>query len=399
MSGSHALAKRRLALALVVASTVLGLMGTDLVLPSVPSLPEALGGNAATAQLVLASYVAGTCLGLLGYGALGNRLSTRTLFIGSLVATGIFSVACAVAPSIEALVALRALQGAVAAGPAVFAPGIVRAMFDEAGAMRALGVLGSIESLAPALAPILGAWLLAMGGWQLSFELLAVLALALAAALSASRLIPQTTKRTNGRYVRLLLDPVYLRYALSQAFTLGGLLIFVFGAPAVFVRALGLELADFIIMQVTGIATFILAANTATSLTTRFGAERMIVSGTASCAAGAGAILIYALGGGADPLIVTGLFVPLNVGLGLRAPPGFFRAVVAAKGDDARGSALVIFFILAATALGTAVVAPFIEQGLAPLAAAAFAVELAALACLVMLPKLQEPDAAKQASA
>ena len=395
MGQGHSLVRQRSALALVVAATVLGLMGTDLVLPAVPMLPEALGGDAATAQLVLAAYVAGTCLGLLGYGALGDRLSTRTLFIGSLVATAAVSAACAAAPSIEALVVLRVLQGAVAAGPAVFAPGIVRAMFDDAGAMRALGALGSIESLAPALAPILGVWLLSVGGWRVSFELLAGLALMLAAALSASSLIPQTARRASGSYVRLLVDPVYLRYALSQAFTLGGLLVLVFGVPAVFVRSLDLALADFIVMQVTGIASFILAANAASRLAARFGAERMIAVGTSTCAAGAGAIFLYALGGGADPLVVTALFVPMNTGLGLRAPPGFFKAVVASNRDEARGSALVIFFILAATAVGTAMVAPFIEQGLAPLAAAAFAVELAALVCLAALPKLQAANTAE----
>ncbi len=159
--------RRGLALALIVASTVLGLMGTDLVLPAVPSLPEALGGDAATAQLVLAAYVAGTAIGLLAFGSLGDRLGTRALLIGSLLLTGLVSLACAAASDIWTLVGLRALQGAVASGPAVFAPGLVKAMFDEAKAVRALGALGSIESLAPALAPILGAWLLLFRGHRL----------------------------------------------------------------------------------------------------------------------------------------------------------------------------------------------------------------------------------------
>lgn len=379
-----------LTLALVVTATLLGLMGTDLVLPAVPSLPETLGGDAAAAQLVLAAYVGGTCAGLLAFGALGDRFATRTLFVGSLVLTGIISFACAWAPGIAWLIVLRALQGAVAAGPAVFAPAIARAMFDEARAVRAIGALGSIESLAPALAPILGVWLLALGGWQLSFELIGAVALALAAINLALPLIPQTGRRTAGRYALLLKDKIFLRYALSQAFVLGGLLVFVFGAPAVMVHSFGGSIADFIIMQVSGIATFILAANFAGSLAARFGAERMIGVGTAMAAAGATGMLAYALAGGASTIVITALFVPINSGLGLRGPPGFYRAVVASHGDDARGSALVILFIMAATALGTAAVAPFIEQGLVPLAAAAFVLEMAAVACLLFLPRLPE---------
>jgi len=380
-----------LALTLLVAATVLGLLGTDLVLPAVPSLPEALGGEAATAQLVLAAYVGGTSVRLVAFGALGDRVSTRGLMIASLLLTGLVSFACAAARSLEALIALRALQGAVASGPAVFAPGVVRAMFDERRAVRAIGALGSIESLAPALAPILGAWLLAAGGWTLSFELMGAVALALAAANLALPLIPQSSRRPSGRYSALLADFVYLRYALSQAFVLGGLLVFVFGAPTVLVRVFGGSLGDFILMQLCAIATFILAANVAGPVAARFGAERVILGGTLLAAAGAGAMLAYALAGGASALWVTALFVPVNTGLGLRGPPGFYRAVLAAKGDDARGSALVILAIMAATAIGTAAVAPFIEQGLVPLALGAFLLELAAVGCLLLLPKLDTP--------
>jgi hypothetical protein len=62
----------------------------------------------------------------------------------------------------------------------------------------------------------------------------------------------------------------------------------------------------------------------------------------------------------------------------------------ASRGDDARGSAIVILATMAATAGGTAVVAPFIGHGLVPLASATFVLEVAALACLVLLPRLQE---------
>lgn len=259
-----------LAFGLIGTASILDLAGTDLVLPSVPSLPDALGGTPADAQLVLAAYVAGM-----------------------------------------------------------------------------------------------------------------------------SRLMPQTARRTQagraqGGYRRLIGDPVFLRYALSQAFVLGGLLTFVFGMPAVFVRALGGSVGDFIVMQITGIVAFMLAANLVGGLLPRFGAERVIGFGTLIAAAGAATMLLYGLAGGTDPMLIAALFVPVNAGLGLRGPPGFFRAVVAAQGDDARGSALVILKVLGVTAAGTAIAAPLIEQGLVPLAAIALALHVAAVLCLAFLPKLRE---------
>ena len=97
----------------------------------------------------------------------------------------------------------------------------------------------------------------------------------------------------------------------------------------------------------------------------------------------------FALLGGAEPLVLAALFVPVNLGLGFRGPPGFFRAVIAARGDDARGSALVLVAILVTAAVGTALAAPVVTLGAAPLAAVAAAVSSASVLCLLALPKLE----------
>lgn len=379
------------AFVMIVCGTVLGIAGTDLVLPAVPELPDALGGTLERAQLVLAAFVTGSAFGLLLFGSLGARFDQRALLVGSLVAYGLISGLAGMSPSLEALIGLRFLQGAAGSAAAVFAPGIIRALYGDERAVGALGFLGSVEALTPALAPVAGLWLLHLFGWNASFEVIALLALLLAGAIAAwHRHIPAVvSNRKAGGYGHLLTDPVFLRYAVSHAFTLGALLVVVFGAPTVFVAALGATLADFIIMQMTGIATFVVAANLTGRLVRRFGAERMIWIGTLLSAVGAVAILAYALLGGGDTLVITALFIPFNTGLGLRGPPGFHLAVVAARGDDARGAALVVVAILVTTAIGTAAVAPFITAGLVPLAGGAAVLALASVALLGMLPTLE----------
>ena len=49
-----------LTFALLICSTVIGLAGTDLVLPAVPLLPQFLSGTIEEAQLVLAAFAAGS---------------------------------------------------------------------------------------------------------------------------------------------------------------------------------------------------------------------------------------------------------------------------------------------------------------------------------------------------
>ena len=379
-----------LAFGLLVLGTILGLAGTDLVLPAVPSLPDTLGGSQAMAQMVLAAFVTGGCIGLLMFGELGARIDQRNLLVLSLAAYALVSLACMAAPSLPALVGLRFAQGLTSSAAAVFAPGMIRAMFSEEKAVGALGFMASIESLIPALAPVLGVWLLVAFGWKSSFLVLGVLSLGVAAlvTLLRHRMPAPPSTRAPGSYLRHLINPIFLRYALSQAFTLGGLLIFVFGAPAMITKGLGGDLGDFIIMQVTGIAFFIAGSNFAGKLAARLGPEVMILFGSVLSAAGLLGILGYALAGETDPLALAALFVPVNLGLGFRGPPGFYRAVVAARGDDARGSALVLVAILTTTAAGTAIAAPFVTLGMAPLAAIAAAVSCASVLCLIALPKL-----------
>lgn len=379
------------AFALVLCGTVLGIAGTDLVLPAVPGLPAALGGTAATAQLVLAAFVAGAGAGLLLFGELGARHDQPRLLAWSLFAYAAVSAGCGQAGSLELLIGLRFLQGAAGAAAAVFAPGLIRAGFPPEAAVRFLGLLGSIESIVPALAPVAGLWLLHWWGWQGSFDVIAILAVLLAALVAAFRdRFPKPARATRtGGYGVLLRDPVFLRYALSHACTLGGLLTFVFGAPVVITMTMGGTLTDFVVMQISGICFFAVSANYAGKLAGRFGTERMIMAGSLVSGAGALAILAYALAGGGRPAMLAFLFVPVNLGLGLRGPPGFMQAVIAAHGDDARGAALVILFILLVTAGGTAAAAPFILSGLPALAGFAAAISLASVLCLLALPKLQ----------
>lgn len=379
-----------LAFALIVGCTVIGLAGVDLVLPAIPLLPHIIGGDHAQAQLVIATFVAGSACGLLLFGTLAARHDQRTLLLFSLLAYGGVSAAAAAVQSIEALVGLRFLQGAAGSAAAAFAPGMLRAIYGDKRAVSALGLLGSVEALTPALAPIAGLWLLQSFGWNASFQALAIASALLAAALLLSRrhLVSGHRNRPSCGYLRLLLEPTFLRYAFSHAFTLGALLVVVFAAPSVLTVTMSGTVTNFIMMQAAGIFTFIVAANTAGRLVRLHGSERLIWWGTSTAAAGALSLLGYALAGGNDPFAVTLMFVPINLGLGLRGPPGFHQAILASSGDDARGAALVVVATLGSSAAGTALVAPFITRGLLPVALAASVLLLGALLLLRVLPPL-----------
>lgn len=379
----------RLTVFLMIVCSVISLAGTDLVLPAVPSLPEFLTGTVAQSQLVLASFVAGGAFGLLLFGELGARFDQRRLLLISLAGYSATSWFAMQVSTLDALIAVRFFQGLSSAAAAVFAPGIIRVMFSEQAAVRAIGVLSSVESLAPALAPIAGAWLLYAYGWQASFAVIAVLAAVLffVIFLIRNRIPNVHPERATDGYGTLLSNGVFMRYALSQALTLGGLLVFVFGAPAVIVKTMNGTLDHFIIMQISGIVTFIIGANSAQKLSAKFGGDSLILFGSALSTCGGLAITAFALSSFNDPRWLALLFIPMNFGLGLRGPPGFFAAVVASEGNDARGAALLILMVLLIAALGTAAVAPMILDGLVPLAVVSTGVSALSVLVLLLLPK------------
>lgn len=384
--------RRAITFSLLILCATLSLAGTDLILPAVPQLPEIFGTDRATAQLVLAAYVGGGGLGLLLYGRLADHFSRKALLLSSLGAFAAASLACAFSPDITALIALRFIQGVASAAAPVFGPGLIRELFTDKAAVRAIGFLGSVESLVPALAPIFGVLLLSHFGWQSSFELLGVLTL-LAAVLILVLGLPQEEKSSDmrGSYGQLLTDRIFMRYALSQALTLGGLLTFVFGAPTVIVASMGGSLNDFIVMQVINISGFIIVANLTARIAERFGAENVILTGTGMAALSALALLAYGLTGGTNTLMLPLLFTPMAIGLGLRGPIGFYRGILASGANNARGSALIVFFIFMITTLGTVIAAPIIAAGLAALAFVATAIHLLSVVLLLLLPAMPEP--------
>ncbi len=382
----------RFLFAVIVAGTIVGLAGTDLVLPAVPTLPDFISGTLTQSQLVLAAFTGGTAIGLLTFGELGARYNQKRLLVIALLGYGLLSFIASMSGTINELVALRFFQGLFAAAPAVFAPGMVRALFDDRQALRALGLMGSIESVVPALAPVLGAWLLTFFDWRISFYLTAILAIALSVVWAATPPIAATaTRKSDEGYLPLLKSLVFQRYALSQACTLGGLLVFVFGAPTVMTVAMGGTMSDFVTMQLIGISLFIFASNTAHFVVDRVGPEKTIYLGSGMAALGALSIIIYALlNNEHEAHWLWFLFSFVNLGLGFRGPPGFYLAVLASGDNDSRGAALVMLMVFMTTALGTAALAPFITIGLVPLAITAGVISMTSIFILTLFPALPE---------
>jgi EmrB/QacA subfamily drug resistance transporter len=148
---------------LVLATTVLGsglaLLDATVVNVALPTIGRDLGADLAGLQWVVNAYALTLASFILLGGSLGDRFGRRRIYAVGVAGFGIASVACALAPNIEALVAARALQGVSAA---LLVPGslaILQSSFRQQDRMAAIGAWTGLLSVATASGPIVGGWL------------------------------------------------------------------------------------------------------------------------------------------------------------------------------------------------------------------------------------------------
>lgn len=178
----------------VIAATVLGsgmaFLDATVVNIALPRIGEDLGADIAGLQWTVNGYALTLAGLLLLGGALGDRLGRRRVFIWGVVWFAVASLLCALAPTVELLIAARALQGVGAALLTPASLALIQASFhpDDRGA--AIGAWSGLGGMATAIGPFLGGWLIDVASWRLIF--LINLPLAAVVVWVAARHVPES---------------------------------------------------------------------------------------------------------------------------------------------------------------------------------------------------------------
>ncbi|WP_373952974.1 multidrug effflux MFS transporter [Exiguobacterium acetylicum] len=276
---------RRLTLILILGSlAALGPLSIDMYLPAFPDMSRSFDASASLIQLSLTACMLGMALGQLIVGPLSDVRGRKRPLMVALLAYLLASLACAMAPTIEVLIALRFIQGAAGASGIVISRAIVRDLFDGPELTRFFAALSLVNGTAPILAPVIGGQILRFGDWHFVFYLLAILStmMLLAVALRLPETLPldrrvegnlTTTLKTFGR---LLTDRVFIGYAFAQAFVMGAMFAYISGSPFVLQNIYGASPQQFsFLFGLNGIG-IILAAQIAGRLAGRVDSERLM---------------------------------------------------------------------------------------------------------------------------
>lgn len=322
--------------ALLALLTALGPVAVDMYLPSFPDIGRLLSASPATVQLTLSLYMVSYAVGQVIYGPLSDRLGRIPVMRAALVIYCVASLACALAPSIETLLAARAFQALGSSGAIVLARAIVRDLYSGARAGRELSLMGAIMALAPVGAPMIGGVMQSAFGWRSHFVL--QIAFGLIAAYAVWRKLPETLRAPApgpfslrailSGYREIARNRAVLAYVGILSVSFVGIFAWISGSSHVLQEVYGLSALAFGLAFAAASGGYLGGSALATRIVTRIGLDKTIGFGSLALAVGGiGAAAGVALGG-ASPVLLTAAVAIYALGMGLTQPQAVAGAMM-----------------------------------------------------------------------
>lgn len=351
---------------LLMSATVASQMALTIFLPSLPTLARDFAVPYGTAQLTLSIYLFAFAFAQLAVGPLSDSLGRRPVLLASLVTFTIGSIACALSPTVEMLIASRLVQACGACGGVVLGRAVVRDSRAGPEMTRSMGTMASAMALAPALSPLLGGQLLGLFGWRSNFWFTAAVGAVVLVLVwrILGETAPKAPPRTTG-IVRDYLDGFravlrerrFVGLMIAVTCASSGFNVFFSGGPILLIQTMGVAAELFGWFTLAWAGSFVAGSVVSGRLQTRMRSLLLIPAGQAILTAGAAAMVATALLGYVTPLALVAPLVVMGWGNGLNMPNAMANALASVPAHRVgAASALVGFVQMMAAALLTLLV-------------------------------------------
>jgi MFS transporter, DHA1 family, multidrug resistance protein len=270
MSSTH---KRNTGLALLLAGlSMFGPFSIDTYLPAFPAIQASFDVSFIEVQQTLTAYMLAFSFMMLWHGAISDTLGRRNVILVSLVVFAVASLGCAAAYTVQYLWAFRILQGLSAGAGLVVGRAMIRDLYSGPAAQRLLSLVMMIFSIGPAVAPLLGGYLLVFFDWRAIFLFLLIYALVLfwcCYRYLPESLPPEKRQVFSARVLMRSYKAVFSSFSFylqsgTVAFNFAGLFLYVAAAPVFLTQHLHLTAQQFawqFVPMVSGIFFGALGAN------------------------------------------------------------------------------------------------------------------------------------------
>jgi DHA1 family bicyclomycin/chloramphenicol resistance-like MFS transporter len=367
---AHAASARRPPpLSLIAAATAIGFCALHMVVPTLPILARVFDRPAAEVQLVLTLYFLGIAVGQLIYGPVADRFGRRPVLLAGLCLFLGGTALCGFAPSLSVLIAGRIAQAVGACAGLVLGRAIIRDVWDRDASARGIALVMMAMTLAPAVSPVIGAYLTEWFGWRAMFAFHAAFGLTVLAwtfvrlGETLAETVPLNLPAIGRSYRLLLGSPAVLCFALCTAFTSASWFTFIASAPYLLSETLHQPPSTYGVMILLPMSAYIAGNAAAARFARRVGSNAMIVAGVAISLTSGALMAGWCVYPG---LSTWTLFVPMalsSIGNGLSQPSAMAAALSVYPRVAGTASGLVGFLQMAASALGTLLVATLPHQG------------------------------------
>jgi DHA1 family bicyclomycin/chloramphenicol resistance-like MFS transporter len=246
--------ERHLGLTLMLAAlAAIGPFSIDTYLPAFPEMEAAFGANRLQIQQTLVIYMITFALMTLWHGALSDSFGRKRVIVVGLAVYAFSSLGCALSNNIETLWIMRALQGLSAGAGMVVSRAMVRDLYEGAAAQRLIANVAIMFAIAPAIAPIIGGWVLHLAGWRAIFVFLTLVS-ALLCVICAWKL-PESLPLEKRQpfavlpllrgYKHVFSNLGFLALSVGVGAAFGGYFLYILSAPAFIREHLHLGATDF----------------------------------------------------------------------------------------------------------------------------------------------------------
>ena len=298
------------------ALSAFGPLSIDFYLPGLPRLTSDFDASASAGQLTLTACLLGLAFGQLAFGPLSDRLGRRPPLIAGLIIYCGASLACAAAPDIWTLVALRAVQGLSGSSGIVIARSVVRDLRSGVGAARLFSIIMLVVGVVPLLAPIVGGALLHATTWRGLFVILGIVDAVILAGVLAwlPETLPSERRQRGGQttagFLELLTDRIFLAYAAVLGLNFAAMFSYIAGSSFVLEDIYGVSPQQYGLIFGVNALGIVAASQVNRAVVARASPERMLLVGVGAGTTAGIALLVVVLAGGIGlPGILPCLFV------------------------------------------------------------------------------------------
>ncbi|HEX8954900.1 MAG TPA: multidrug effflux MFS transporter [Burkholderiaceae bacterium] len=286
---------------MLAALAMIGPFSVDTYLPAFPNIEATLHASFLEVQQTLTAYMLSFGAMILWHGALSDTFGRRNVVLISLIVFAVASLGCASAHSVEYLWAFRIMQGTSAGAGAVIGRAIIRDSYEGAEATRLLSLVTMIFSIAPAIAPILGGWIVKYRDWRSIFLFLMIFTIwmlwycyrRLPETLPPEKRHPFNPRHLWHSYTQVFRSPLFHLKAGAVAFNFGGLFLYVAAAPVFLTEHLHLGPDQFAWQFIPSVGGIFCGALVANRLAGKIPIPRQVVYGFVFLIGAAGVNVLY----------------------------------------------------------------------------------------------------------